>query len=778
MKIAKILVEGIVQGVGFRPNVYRIAIELDLKGIVRNLGNVVEIIVKGNENKINEFTTRLKEDIPPIAKINSINVEIFNTDSNFSKSLDLDFQEFKILESSPNFSGDSVIPPDVAICDNCLEEIEDNTNRRYEYPFTSCTDCGPRFTIIKDVPYDRDKTSMDEFPLCEKCMEEYRNPLNRRYHAEANCCDECGPELSLLSKKNKIIASNNPLKDTANLLDDGKILAIKGIGGTHLVASVTNKKAIKTLRKRLNRFNQPFAVMSPNLNAISTFANLLEIEKKSLISKEKPIVVVKKNEDYYFDENVAPQLHNIGVMLPYSPLHNILFRYSDENAYIMTSANLPGEPMLVDNEEILKGLGKIADYFLLHDRKIINRCDDSVIRYRNNNLAFIRRSRGYTPKPYDLSKIKNINKDVNVLALGPELDVTFTIAKKELAYISQHIGNTNKFKTYTFLQEAIEHLMNITKTKDFDAISCDMHPQFFTTGLAKEMGEKFNCDVVPVQHHHAHGAVLAIDNNLDELVYIAADGVGYGDDGTVWGGEILYSDVGTYERLGSLMKQKMPGGDISTKYPVRMLASILSNVYDEEELKELLKKDYKNYFQYRENEIDSLFKQLNSNLNVGITTSTGRILDSISVALGICGKRSYEGECSMKLESFAYGAKGDLAIPYEIKKENNHLVMDTSLLLKNIMEKIKQGESKKEIAAAGQVAISEGLGEIAIQVADKKGVENIGATGGVFYNEAITLATKKYIENAGFKFIQHKESCPGDGSVALGQAIIAKRLKN
>lgn len=774
MKIAKILVQGIVQGVGFRPTVYRIANALSLRGYVRNLGNIVEIILFEDEEKTNKFIDTLKIKKPPIAKINSIKLHwIEKCEYPYPKD-----NNFQILESASNFSGTSVIPPDLAICDNCLEEINSPNNKRYKYPFTACTDCGPRFTVIEDVPYDRDKTTMDDFPLCDDCIEEYTNPSDRRYHAEASCCDVCGPEIYLLDSDHRKY-NDNPIKNAVRLLDNGNIIAMKGIGGTHLVAKVTDDKVIGLLRKRLNRPNQPFAVMSPDLDTIKTFAQISSKEAKSLLSKERPIVVLKKNKNYDFAESLAPQLHNIGVMLPYSPLHNILFDYTDEAAYIMTSANIPGEPMMIKNKEILSNLYGIADYFLLHNRKILNRCDDSVIRYRKDELSFIRRSRGYAPEPYDLNRLKLINKNLNVLALGPELDVTFTLQKNGLAYISQHIGNTNKFKTYQFLQEAIQNMMKITKTDFFDIIACDMHPQFFTTRLAKEMGEEFNCDVVPVQHHHAHGAVLAIDNSIDEFIFIAADGVGYGEDGTAWGGEIMYTDISSYERLGSLMPQKIPGGDISTNYPVRMLASILGNEqsaspnYKDYELKKLLKEKYIKYFQHGELEIDNLLKQLKSNLNVGITTSTGRILDSISVALGICGKRTYEGECAMKLESFAYGASGDLTIPYKIKKVDNRQVLDTSVILKNIMEKIANGENKKEIAAAGQVAISEGLAEIAIDCADKKGIDVIGATGGVFYNEAITLATKNYIEKEGFKFVQHTNSCAGDGSLSLGQAAIA-----
>ncbi|RBQ22868.1 Acylphosphatase [Candidatus Methanobinarius endosymbioticus] len=779
MKIAKILVQGIVQGVGFRPSVYRIVNALGLKGYIRNLGNIVEIILFEDEKQVNDFIAILKEKKPAISKINSITVQWIDESRYFYPKNDT----FEIVESSTDFSGASVIPPDLAICDNCLEEINDSKNRRYKYPFTTCIDCGIRFTVIENVPYDRDKTSMDDFPLCQKCEKEYTNPLDRRYHAESTCCETCGPSLKLYNHKENEINTINPLEKAVKLLDEGKILAMKGIGGTHLITKVRDNKPIKKLRKRLNRPNQPFAVMSRNLETAKTFTEVSSKEAKSLLSKERPIVILKKSKNYDFAESLAPELHNIGVMLCYSPLHHIMFDYTDEPAYIMTSANISGEPMMIKNKEILSSLYGIGDYYLLHNRRIINRCDDSVIRYRANELSFIRRSRGYTPEPYDLNdliKTKKINKDLNILALGPEIDVTFTLQKQGLAYVSQHIGNTNKFKTYEFLQEAIKNMRNITKTENFDAIACDMHPQFFTSHLANEMGEKFNCEVIPIQHHHAHGAVLAMDNSLDELVFIAADGVGYGEDGSTWGGEIMYTNINNYERLASLSPQKMPGGDISTKYPVRMLESILSNseTYQGEELESLLSSNYSHYFQHRETEIKSVLKQINSNLNVGITTSTGRILDSIAVALNICGERTYEGECSMKLESFAYGANGDLKIEPQFKKINGRPILDTTQILVDIMKLISNKENKKEIAAAGQKVVSEGLAILAVDTASKMGINNIGATGGVFYNEAITLATKKYVESEGFNFVQHKNSCAGDGSVSLGQSLIASSKIN
>ncbi|MER2014345.1 MAG: carbamoyltransferase HypF [Methanobrevibacter sp.] len=745
MKSQKILTQGIVQGVGFRPYVYRLAVDLNLKGYVRNLGNVVEIIIEGENT--DSFINRLPRELPPIAKIDSMTVEDID-EGNYSN--------FEIIESGDSYSGISVIPPDIAICDKCLEEIRTPSDRRYKYPFNACTDCGPRFTVIESVPYDRERTSMDEFPLCDECLVEYRQPLNRRYHGEAICCSTCGPQMAFYEGSNKVNCEN-PIKMGAEVLKEGKILAIKGIGGTHLAVDAYNDDAINELRRRLNRPNQAFAVMTKDLESVKKYARLTKKEIETILSNKRPIVILKKNDGYRFPESLSPGLHNIGVMLPYSPMHYLLFDEGDIDTYVMTSANTPGEPMMINNEEIING---VNDYSLIHNRKILNRCDDSVIRFRNNELSFIRRSRGYTPEPYKINYEVN---DLSVLALGPELDVTFSIAKDDIVYPSQHIGNTNKPKTLEFLKEAIANMQRITKISEFDVIACDMHPHFFTTRLAYELAEKYDAEVNPVQHHHAHSIALANDSAIEEMIVIAADGVGYGSDGTSWGGEILYTDVKNFERMGHLESQLMPGGDMATKYPARMLASILKD--------EDLIKNYSDQFKYGETEIKNIFKQIDAGINVGATTSTGRVLDSMAVGLKICNERTYEGECSMKLESCAYYSTNDLEIPFTI--ENNQL--NTTEILREFVKLYQNGEKKADIARAGQIAVAKGLSELAIQAADKKKLNSIGATGGVFYNEAITDTVKNYIENNEYEFIQHKNTCAGDGSVSLGQAIITKK---
>ena len=746
MKALMILTQGIVQGVGFRPYVYRLATDLGLTGHVRNLGNVVEIIVEGD--RTSDFVERLPKELPPIAKIDSMEVSEIDVENH---------SDFEIIESGDAYSGVSVIPPDIAICDKCLEEIRNPKDRRYKYPFNACTDCGPRFTVIESVPYDRVRTSMEDFPLCDDCLVEYKQPLDRRYHGEAICCSDCGPQMAIYKGSEKLDVEN-PIRKGAEILKGGEILAIKGIGGTHLVVDAYNDSAIKELRKRLNRPNQAFAVMCKDLESLEKYAQLSDKEIETITSNKRPIVILKKNEGYKFPESLSPGLHNIGVMLPYSPMHYLLFDEGDIDTYVMTSANIPGEPMMIENTEIING---VNDYSLVHNRRILNRCDDSVIRFRNNELSFIRRSRGYTPEPYTISYDVN---DLNVLALGPELDVTFSIAKGDKAYPSQHIGNTNKPKTLAFLRKAIENMERITKINEFDVIACDMHPHFFTTRLAHELSEKHDAEVLPVQHHHAHSVALANDHGIDEIISISADGVGYGSDGTSWGGEILYTDITSFERMAHLEPQLMPGGDVATKYPVKMLLSILKD--------DNLIGKYTDYFKYGETEIRNIKRQIEAGINVGVTTSTGRVLDSMAVALEICHERTYEGECSMKLESAAYYTTNELEIPVIIEDDQ----LNTTEILREVVRLYQKGEKKADIAAAGQVAVASGLSELALKCADKKNILDIGATGGVFYNEAITETVKNCIESNGYNFIQHLNTCAGDGSVSLGQSIVAKKI--
>ena len=761
---AYLLVEGIVQGVGFRPTVYRLAKVMNLTGYVRNMGNIVEILIQGSYDDINLFVDELYEHKPVQSQINNIKVDIRDKISPNDK-----YADFTIIESSDEISGSAVIPPDMSICDTCLDEILNDQDQHYYYPFTACTDCGPRFTLIDKIPYDRKNTTMDEFPLCDYCNEEYTNPLNRRYHAEATCCPDCGPEVFLY--KDERIESRDAIKDASRLIDEGNILAIKGIGGTHLVCKTSTEDAVEVLRERLGRKTQPFACMSPDSQTASLFVDFNESQRQMLESVARPIVVLDKSRDYNLAENLSPGLHNQGVMLPYTGLHHLLFKYTLEEAYVMTSANMPGDPMLINNRDIISRLDNIADYYLLHDRKILNRCDDSVVRFRNNKPAFIRRSRGYVPKPYDFSRI---NIENNLLAVGPELDVTFSILKDGKCYPSQHIGNTSKIRTLEFMEGAIDHLLKLTKTSELDYVVCDMHPDFNTTKLARQLSQTHGAELMEVQHHHAHAASLMAEHGEDELVVIAADGVGYGEDANIWGGEVLYlNNTGRYINTGGLKTQLMPGGDISTKYPIRMAMGILYDNMDSQELESIMKTEYSDFFKYGDKEVDMTLKQLENRFNTSLTSSMGRVLDSISVLLKLSKSRGYEGECSMKLESAAKKADGLINISLEKEVVDKRVVIDSSGLLLDVLELIRSGVSGCEIARASQKALAEAMSDVAVITAETYDVDKIGATGGVFYNEYISEVVKQNVEEDGYEFLQHESTCCGDGSVSMGQCAVA-----
>lgn len=765
---AYLLVDGIVQGVGFRPTVYRIAKSLDLTGYVRNMGNIVEIVLQGSYDNINSFVDNLQKNKPVRSEINNITLDI-QCESDSEKYID-----FKIIDSSSEISGSAVIPPDICICEECLSETLNIEDRHYHYPFTACTNCGPRFTVIDTIPYDRKNTTMTHFPLCKSCDEEYHNPLDRRYHAEATCCPDCGPKVFLY--KDEIIESYNPVQETSKLIDEGNILAIKGIGGTHLVCKTSDDEAIDKLRERLGRYTQPFACMTPDSKTASSFVEFSKEEQKVLESVSRPIVILNKSENYDLSEHLSPNLHNQGVMLPYTGLHHLLFKYTDEKAYVMTSANMPGNPMLINNDEITDKLENIADYYLLHDRIILNRCDDSVIRFRNGLPGFIRRSRGYVPKPFDFS---DINSKDNILAVGPELDVTFSLLKEGKCYPSQHIGNTSKIRTLEFMEDAIKHLLKLTCTDHIDYIARDMHPEFNTTKLARQLSEEYDAEIIPIQHHHAHAASLMAEHELDEMVVIASDGVGYGEDGNSWGGEILYlNNTGQYKNVGGLSYQPMPGGDLSTKYPIRMALAMLYKIMDKEELRKLMKEKYSSYFKYGDKEVDIVIKQLDNNFNTAQTSSMGRVLDAVSVLLGISKSRGYEGECSMKLESAAVKSEDNLHITLQEEIINGKHIINTSKLVYDALELLNNGNTREDIACACQRSLAESMSRIAINTAKKYKVNTVGVTGGVFYNEFISNVVKEEIESVGMRFVQHEQTCSGDGSVSMGQCAIAGWLKN
>ncbi len=740
----KVTITGTVQGVGFRPFIYRTAKNNNIRGYIKNSGNCVLLLLEGKEAQVTEFLNTVKNNSPPLARIVNIDIKPC-TDKNYS--------DFHILKSTKHGGSDSIMPSDVAMCDACLNEVFDKKDRRYLYPFTVCTDCGPRFTIIGSLPYDRENTTMSNFQMCEACGKEYLDPMDRRFRAEPTCCPDCGPLYELYRGKESI-HSKAPIKDAASALDDGKIVAIKGIGGTHLCTRTTDEDAIMRMRQILNRPQKPFAIMARNLNEARKIASISEKEEALLLSPQRPIVLLSKKNRLSLQ--IAPGLNNTGIMLPYSGMHHLLFHYSNQPAFVMTSANVPGEPMAIDSEEILS---LNADFSLMHDRTIKNRCDDSVIKVVNDNVSFIRRSRGFVPSPVEVRDTKS-----TVLSLGAELDVTACILKKNRAFLSQYIGNTTKLRTLEYLESAVYNLMELTRADKIEAIAVDMHPSFNTSVFGMELSSKLDVPLIRCQHHYAHAASLAAESGQEKMICITADGVGYGDDGTIWGGEIIAIDD-CFERAGSLMPQLMPGGDLAARYPARMAAGILSRKYQQSELHEI----FTPYFE--EKELAILLKQIETQFNSPLTTSTGRILDAVAALLGICTERTYEGEPAMKLEAFAMKGRDTVDIPVLITKKDGRYMLDTTGIAEAAYL-AKDEHSLPDIAASAQGAIASGLCQMAIKAARDKKIDVIGFSGGVAYNNAIVSTARDIAEEEGFEFIVHTKVPCGDGGISLGQAMI------
>jgi hydrogenase maturation protein HypF len=761
---AEIIVTGIVQGVGFRPFVFRLAKIFGLVGIVRNLGDAgVEIVVEGERRAIENFTSALRSGQPPLARIEDVKIQWGQASGEFSA--------FDVVESEKRGSGErSVLPPDLALCDDCLKEMLNPIDRRYLYPFITCVNCGPRFTIVEDLPYDRPRTSMKVFPLCPDCLREYTDPADRRYHAEPTCCSVCGPKLELFDADGNRIDDHNLTLEVARLLDNGYIVAIKGIGGIHLAAKTTDDKVLTRLRMKFNRPQQPFAIMSKDLETVRTFAEVDEVEAGLLTSYRRPIVVLNKSSNYLLSELVSPGLDSVGVMLPYSGIHHLILGYGRGPAYVMTSANVPGMPMLIDNAEAIAKLRGSVDYLLLHNRKIVNRCDDSVVKVIDGKTTFLRRSRGWVPEPLRLS----FRSGVSVLALGAELNATAALLVNDRCFVSQHVGDTTKFETLGYLQDVAQQMLRTLNLDHVDMVAHDLHPGYATTRIAPHLADRLGAKTIPVQHHHAHLSKLLAEHGLEEFVGVVADGIGYGSDGTAWGGEVMVADMGSFERVGGLTKQPMPGGDLATQFPARMVAGILWGALDPPEIAQILREFCLGGFRHGDREINIVLRQLERGLNVFWTSSCGRVLDAVACLLEICCERTYEGEPAIKLEAAANGSDPDhLRLKTSIKTVNGMRVLDTSNLLVDIVDALRNSVPRKRIAAAVQRVLAEGLAEIAIDVASAKGIRMVGGSGGVFYNRAITATVRKFVEEADLKFIQHELLPPGDGGISVGQAVVA-----
>ncbi len=780
IKTIEINIIGIVQGVGFRPFLFNLAQKWDLKGYILNRGNAgVRLVIKGNEKQINSFIREIKEKKPKISFIEKIEIKDLE---NVSIG---DHLEIKTSEQGRG-SG-LTLPPDIATCEECLKEMRNpRLKRYYNYPFIACALCGPRFTTVMELPYDRERTTMIEFPLCPSCLKEYSDFNNRRFHAQTFACSECGPNYILYDKNREIIASQTItkiLKKTVNLINDGNIIAVKGIGGVHLVCKADDDDIILKLRKRKGkRKYKPFALMIPNLKVIEKFFKISEKEREIITSFRRPIVLLEKNERFYnsgISELIAPGLNNIGFMLPYSGIHTLIFDYFGDNPLVYTSGNKSNIPMGIENDKIFSQLYHLADYFLLHNRRIYQRADDSVLRIHDNKIKLIRRSRGFVPEyipiPFEVEPI-------SAIATGPELTVTGAVLRGNRVFPTQHIGNVTHLETFQFLKDAIFHLKNLLQIKDHELkfVACDSHPAFITTKFAKEISEEFKIPFIPIQHHFAHILGLMVENKIplnEKIIGISTDGVGYGDDGNVWGGEILLCSYNEYKRLGHLQYQPMIGGDRCSKFPARMLASILLNTLEIKEAQKIFKKLKLNegleYGKIELNAIISQFEKKSTGEKIPYSSSTGRIFDVVSYLLGASQIRTYRGEPAMRLEGLA--AKGDsskIDIEINFSKKGGKYIINTSQLILDIINlRLENKYRREDIGATFQKALSSIFAELAIKIASENNIDKIGLSGGVSYNYAFSSNLKKIIEKEGFQFLEHDLVPPGDAGISVGQII-------
>lgn len=755
---------GLVQGVGFRPFIYRIAIKNRLKGYVLNLGDAgVEISVEGSDEDLTNFIEDIASKKPSVAQIESIETKWEKYEGKYEK--------FEIAKSNEKkLTVRSVIPTDLSICDLCITDIS-RCSRWKDYAFTSCAQCGPRYTMITELPYDRKNTSMNSFPFCDHCKSEYEDPNNRRHDAQGISCPICGPKLELYDANGNQL-DDDPISTSAKLLKEGSIIAVKGIGGFHIAVDATNEKPVSELRLRRKRPYQPFAVMSSCIDDIREYAIINDIEQHLLNNIYRPIVSLMKSNNYSLSNSVSPGLDTIGVMLPYTGIHHLLLKHFKKPALVMTSGNYPNRPIFINNAEAMSGLRMIADYFLIHNKDIVNRCDDSVIKVVNNQPLFIRKSRGYAPStmitPWD-------NSPKTVLAVGGEYNLTGSIFVKDRLITTPHIGDAIELDTINYLKNSLDYILKLYDITNIDIIAHDMNPAFLTTRLAQELAISLGARTQAVQHHHAHMASIMIDNELsqqDSIVFIAIDGVGYGTDGMAWGGEIFVGNYNEFNRVAQLKYIPMPGGDVCSYYPARMLAATLSTFMSDSEVIEFFNNKYVNYLNKKDNELNVILKQVKNN-NIIKTSSMGRLLDSVASLLELCQKRTYEGEPPMRLESAANKGRPDnITLRLPVSQDRDKYILDTSELMSSIIDNINDA-NKFDIAYEVHKVLGQALGNVACSICDEYGLKTIGLGGGSAINSLLSQHIKKSVDDNIKNFMTYRTIPCGDGGTSSGQAASA-----
>jgi len=748
-----ITIKGIVQGVGFRPFVYAAAKENNIAGSVRNSSAGVEIVASGSDKDLDAFQTQIKTQPPPLSKIDHFD---------WSSLPKRPFEDFIILESKV-IPGEFIpISPDISICEDCRQELFDPQNFRFRYPFINCTNCGPRLTIIKDIPYDRPLTTMASYPICTICEHEYNDPSNRRFHAQPIACSKCGPSIWFETEDGSKTFHEDGLIKARNLLKNGGILAIKGLGGFHLACDAANDDAVMQLRTRKRRSQKPFAVMAFSQNELIDYCHISAPEVELLEAKEKPIVIVNQKIDSGLSSNIAPGRHTVGIMLPYTPLHYLLLEPAEEfpKIFVMTSGNISEEPIAYQNAESKQRLGKIADGYLLHDRDINLRIDDSVTTLVNNQPYFFRRSRGYAPRAISIPKADTMD-----LAVGAELKNTFCLTKNEYAFISHHIGDLQNFETYQAFSNGIEHYCNLFNI-DPQRIICDLHPEYLSTKFAHTYAIENDISIMSAQHHHAHLAACLADNGCFSdapAIGFIFDGTGYGDDGNIWGGEVLVGNAKSYQRRYHLEEMPLPGGDKAILNPNRIaLAYMIQNNIN-------LGRHIPTVSTTPQTEINILTKQLEQGINVPLTTSMGRLFDAVASLLGIRQSITYEAQAAIELEQMLDSRITDF---YEIDLLEN--IIRIKPLITKIIADIQKDESVATISARFHNSIAHIVLSLANLIREQDNINTVVLSGGVWQNKYLLETGIQLLESAKFSVLHHHQIPTNDGGISLGQAAILR----
>ncbi len=745
MEAKEIRVRGIVQGVGFRPFVFRIAKKYELKGWALNSSSSVIIHIEGESENIKKFLDSLRREKPAPAIIDDIYIENAKLEG---------FENFEIRESVEIKDEFQPVSPDLATCDDCVRELFDPKDRRYLYPFINCTNCGPRFTIIEDIPYDREKTTMKFFKMCEDCKREYTDPLNRRFHAQPNACPVCGPEVEYI--KGNIFGKKEWIEMVIDDLKNGLIVAIKGVGGFHLTCDALNENAVKRLRERKLRRDKPFAIMMKDIKMIEKYCFLNEKERELLESPKRPILLLRERKDSKIAKSVAPNQNYQGVMLPSTPIHHIILHFYT-NPLVMTSGNITEEPIAMENDEALNRLKGIADSFLLHNRGIYSRYDDSVARVIFSEEIILRRARGYAPFPVYLP----FEVD-EILACGAELKNTFCLIKKNYAFISQHIGDLENIETLESFLKTLELFKSLFRIKP-KIVAYDLHPRYLSTQYALSLeGVK----LVGVQHHHAHMASCMIENGYTgKAIGVSFDGTGYGLDGNIWGGEFLLGDLRDFKRVGHLSHIPLAGGEETVRKPYRMALCYLLSI--DRELPSYL---HRNFLEIvKDEEVEALESMIRTGFNTVMTSSSGRLFDAVSAILGTREINTYEAQSAMELEMIA-DKKEEGCYPTEIKE---NLVFDQLSIFSSVLEEIKKGIEREKISARFHNTIAHLILEGCKILRERTGLNKVALSGGVFQNLYLFRKVVSLLSENGFSVLYHKKVPTNDGGISLGQAIIA-----